>query len=115
MPCPLVVIPDGSGPFPAVLYAHGGGGNRDWFLSDALALARNGYAGLLITGPDSREPFLPIALTWNARLDIKGTVQWAVDLRRGIDHLETLPEIDATRPGSSDTARAPTRARSSPA
>jgi dienelactone hydrolase len=93
-------MPEGPGPFPVVLYAHGGGsGSRHYFLEDAVALARDGYAGLLITGPDSRPPYLPIGTTWDARMDIGGTVQFTVDLRRGIDLLETLPEIDAGRIG----------------
>jgi hypothetical protein len=95
-----LVIPDGTGPFPVVLYAHGGGGLRaDYFLRDAVALARQGYAGLLIEAPSLREPYLPISTTWDARLDIKAGVQYAVDLRRGMDLLETLPEIDAKRIG----------------
>jgi dienelactone hydrolase len=53
----------------------------------------------VITGPEVREPYLPIYTTWDARLDLKGAVQYAIDLRRGIDLLETLPEIDATRIG----------------
>jgi hypothetical protein len=81
-----LVIPDGAGPFPVVLYAHGrtGTAGRDWFLDDALALARDGYAGLLITGPDTREPFLT-ADTGDAQLDIGANVQYATDLRRGLD------------------------------
>lgn len=95
-----LVIPDGAGPFPAVLYAHGAAvGTRDWFLEDALALARDGYAGLLIMGPANRDPYLPISTTWDAKLDIEGAVQYAIDLRRGIDLLETFPEIDADRLG----------------
>jgi len=94
-----LVIPDGQGPFPAVLYAHGEGSTLYYFLDDALALARHGYAGLLITGPDSREPYLPIGISWNARQDVRGSVQYAVDLRRGLDLLETLPEIDPGRIG----------------
>lgn len=95
-----LVIPNGQGPFPVVLYAHGGSGSRSWFLEDALALAREGgYAGLLTDSPANREPYLPIGTTGDARLDIEGQVQWVRDFRRGIDLLETLPEIDADRIG----------------
>jgi len=95
-----LVMPDGQGLFPAVLYAHDHTNTRgrDWFLEDAIALAREGYAGLLITGPDTREPFLPLG-TASAQADLKGTLLYARDLRRGLDLLETLPEIDATRIG----------------
>jgi len=94
-----LVIPDGRGPFPVVLYAHGDGSSRYYFLPDAVALARAGYAGLLITGPSSRQPYLPIGISWNARQDVAGSVRYAVDLRRGLDVLGTLPQIDAGRIG----------------
>jgi hypothetical protein len=94
-----LVIPDGRGPFPAVLYAHGGGGlDRDYFLPDAIALAREGYAGLLIQAPSLRAPFLEPG-NWHAQLEVEASVQYTVDLRRGIDVLETLPEIDSERIG----------------
>ena len=93
-----LAIPDGQGPFPAVLYAHGYGVGPKWFVPDAVALAREGYAGLLIQYPLSREPMVGF-YSCDARSDIEGYVQYLVDLRRGLDLLETLPEIDDERIG----------------
>jgi dienelactone hydrolase len=94
----MLVVPDGQGPFPVVLYAHGYGMTRTYFLDDALALAREGYAGLLIQYPHDRKPFVQF-FSWRGPSDIKGFEQYVIDLRRGLDLLQTLPEIDATRIG----------------
>lgn len=95
----FLVVPDGRGPFPAVLHAHAAGESPGWYLEDALALAREGYAGLLITSPETREPYLPISLTYDLRADVRGMVRYVTDLRRGLDLLGTLPEIDEERVG----------------
>jgi hypothetical protein len=94
-----LVIPDGPAPFPSVLHAHSAGESPDWYLEDALALAREGYASLLITSPETREPYLPISLTYDLRADVRGMVRYVIDLRRGLDLLGTLPEIDGERIG----------------
>ena len=93
-----LVIPEGQGPFPAVIYAHGKTFDRDMHLAEAVALAREGYVGLAITGPEAREPY---AMFWTgfADQDIAGETQYVTDLRRAIDLLGTLPEVDASRLG----------------
>ena len=93
-----LVIPDGPGPFPVVVYAPGFQVGTDFFTNDALALAEEGYAGLLVENPSTYR-MLACFFCWDARRDVKGHVQYAIDLRRAIDLLETLPEIDSGRVG----------------
>lgn len=93
-----LVLPDGDEPFPAVLYAHGQSVGPSWFLPDAIALAQEGYAGLLIRYPGDREPYVSFT-SCDAETDREGSVQYAIDLRRGLDLLASLPEIDAERIG----------------
>jgi hypothetical protein len=93
-----LVMPDGKGPFPAVLYAHGMGLAPSFFLPEMLVLARQGYAGLAIDGPEGRAPYAQFYL-FDAPKEIAGHVVYVTDLRRAIDLLGTLPRIDATRLG----------------
>ncbi|MFL5914833.1 MAG: alpha/beta hydrolase family protein [Gaiellaceae bacterium] len=92
-----LVVPDGSGPFPAILWQPGLGGTRSTQLTDAISLAREGAASLLIDSPDVRSggPNL-IACERRDRLPF---IQYAVDLRRGVDLLATRPNIDVSRIG----------------
>ncbi|MEW6059530.1 MAG: hypothetical protein AB1551_05215 [Actinomycetota bacterium] len=47
-----LVIPDGQGPFPVVLYAHPFTMDRDYFRYDAFELAKEGFAaGLVRSSP----------------------------------------------------------------
>lgn len=65
-----LVIPEGQGPFLAVIYAHGKTFDRDMHLAEAVALAVQGYVGLAITGPEAREPYAMLwtspAMSWSA-------------------------------------------------
>jgi hypothetical protein len=90
-----LVIPDGKGPFPTVLYAAGHTLSPSFFKPEMVALAKEGYAGLAI---GERAP-LDLYSTLDTTSDIEGYAHYVVDLRRGIDLLETIPKIDATRLG----------------
>jgi hypothetical protein len=96
-----LVMPDGHGPFPAVLFAPHYETSASSYLLDAIALARHGYAGLLIEPPRRRLPWAACFEypCWNAKKNIRAFVIYVVDVRRGIDLLETLPQIDAGRLG----------------
>jgi dienelactone hydrolase len=95
----LLVVPRGQGPFPAVLYLHGAGGTRHDFLPDAQALARRGFAALLVESAwvgaaYSGVPGLPAVRRFR---DLEAAT--VVRLRRGVDLLRSLPAVDGRRLG----------------
>jgi dienelactone hydrolase len=86
-------LPAGKGPFPAVLYAPGVSCTRDMFAADVAALQRDGVAALTIDPPDGRDPFVhPISPDAQDAADAH--VRYVTDLRRGLDVLRSLPEVD---------------------
>jgi len=94
------VIPAGSGPFPAVLYAPSNDLSVQWYVPDAIALAGDGYAGLVISSPETRPPYTCFYwMCWKAEGTIKAMTTYVIDALRGIDLLESLPEVDAERVG----------------
>jgi len=98
------VVPNGEGPFPAVIFLHPGQGNKTTFLSEAEDLASRGIISLLIDAPSNRN--LPpqeqseeqkLALIMEEVVDVEKYIQIVVDLRRGIDLLSTLENVDSNR------------------
>ena len=88
-----LVLPAVQRPVPAVLFGHGYGSSRDEFLGEAQnQLGRRGVAALLI---DTRQNLW----SFDAERDGRAWVSLLTDLRRGLDLLETLPQIDAGRLG----------------
>jgi dienelactone hydrolase len=94
----LLVVPKGKGPFPVVLCAPGGTTTTMLYEGDLPALARMGIAALAIDPPDGRQPNVDLEAA-QADAQIEGNARYVVDLRRGLDLLETLPRIDSTRIG----------------
>ncbi|HEY69669.1 MAG TPA: alpha/beta fold hydrolase [Anaerolineae bacterium] len=91
-----LVLPVGNGPFPALLYLHAGGMDKDQYLDEAVLLAKSGVVCLLIDGP--------ISSVRGSRLDpfdlLKvrdAYIRTVIDLRRGVDVLESLPQVDPQR------------------
>jgi hypothetical protein len=91
-----LVLPEGQGPFPVVVFAPGNGGDADvldYWAEDAARLAKKGYAGLLVG-----ETTAPL-WTWDWRTDLRGLATYVSLERRALDVLETMAEIDQTRIG----------------
>jgi dienelactone hydrolase len=91
-----LLLPEGQGPFPVVVYAPGNGGDADvldYWAKGAARLAKQGYAGLLVG-----ETTTPL-WTLDGQTDVRGLVAYASQERRALDVLETMPEIDAKRVG----------------
>jgi pimeloyl-ACP methyl ester carboxylesterase len=92
-----LVAPESAEPRPGLLFVHHGQGNRDTFLDEAVELAGEGFVSLLVAAPGYRgEPEAPPFDAEKERAEIEQTV---VDLRRGIDLLESRPEVDSARLG----------------
>jgi uncharacterized protein len=91
----FLALPEGQGPFPVVVYApgHGSGGVLVDWSRDAAKLAKKGYAGLLLE--ETTGPFW----TWDGLTDVEAYVAYVRQEQRGLDLLETMPEIDPTRIG----------------
>ena len=95
-----LVVPPGKGPFPAVIYLHGSGEDRTGLVVPAAWLAARGAVGLAIdsafvkaTGPAPTDPVKRL----ERERDL--TAQTVVDLRRGVDVLASLPQVDSKRIG----------------
>jgi dienelactone hydrolase len=94
----MLAVPPGAGPFPAVLYLHGSGGDRTQLLGPAAWMAARGVVAMTITMPEGS---IPANATPTGRLvaERKSAVATVVAARRAIDALESLPEVDDQRIG----------------
>lgn len=96
-----LVVPDGKGPFVAVLWGHWYWSNSEFFnrkefLEEAVALAHAGVVSLLPTGPNARPGHKDDA---DPLSDQQATdrIQAIVDMRRGADLLLARRDVDPKR------------------
>jgi len=85
---------------PCVIILHGLGGSKEIMAGYALAMAKFGYASLVIDeyGQGERGPLKTVPSQQAEQL-ATAVRQTSVDVRRGLDFLETRPEIDGKRVG----------------
>ena len=90
----FLVLPPGKGPFPAVIYAHGSGGDRYDLVLPATWFAARGAIALTVDDPFARDRSLEHAS--EARQDA-ALLQEVVDLRRAVDLLQSRSDVDPRR------------------
>ena len=94
-----LVMPPGNGPFAGIIFVHPGPGNRSSFLDEAIALAKMGAVSLLIDAPWAYPEFGERAMKMTAA-DLRNMfVQTAMNIRRGLDLIQSRPDVDAKRIG----------------
>jgi len=94
----VLCVPAGRGPFAAVLYAPGVGCAAGMFETDMAALERAGIASLAVDPPDGRRPYVE-PLSYDPAAVAAAHVQYVRDLRRSLDLLVSLPEVDPAQLG----------------
>jgi dienelactone hydrolase len=93
-----LVVPPGKGPFPAVLYLHGTGGDRVEWLAPATWMAARGAVALTVDDPFARKPGLRVGTGLAGIRRLRDVyVQELADLRRAVDLLQSLPYVDDDR------------------
>jgi len=90
----FLVMPKGKGPFPVVVYAHGHGMGVELWLDEAAAMAKKGYAGLLVDEVGTSDFW-----TYGGDREIEAWVRYVIQERRALDLLATLPKLDTGRIG----------------
>jgi dienelactone hydrolase len=96
-----LVVPEGKGPFAAVLWGHWYWQNSEFFnrkefLDEAVALAHAGVISLLPTGPGARAGHVQDKDPLNDQ-QVTELVQAVVDMRRGADLLLARKDVDPQR------------------
>src|ERR1700758_1466962 len=94
-----LVVPNGKGPFAAVLFGHWGNGTRAEFIPEAKLYARAGAVSLIPDYPwDRPQPWHKTPDHFDKpELDREIEIQAVVDLRRGFDLLLARPDVDPKR------------------
>jgi dienelactone hydrolase len=95
-----LVLPSGHGRRPAVVLVHGSGGDRSELLEQAKRLAGRGVVALTITEPSTSNPPLRAGTPAGEIRNLQaGQVRDVVAIRRAVDLLRSLPQVDPTRIG----------------
>jgi dienelactone hydrolase len=94
-----LIVPNGKGPFAAVLFGHWGNGTRAEFIPEAKIYARAGAVSLIPDYPwDRSQPWHKSPDHFDKpELDREIEIQAVLDLRRGIDLLIARPDVDPKR------------------
>ena len=91
----ILMIPEGVGPFPGIVFQHGFPSNRFGIRSLALQHAQIGAVCIMIDAPWARPDragrSYPFTFT---EVDYEEQIQLIIDLRRAVDLLLGLPEVD---------------------
>lgn len=91
-----LIVPKGPGPFAGVIVQHGSPGSRDSLRGYAEELVKTGAVALLIDAPFTRREGRFMAF---GQRDYDEQIQFMVDLRRGVDLLQSRPDVDPERIG----------------
>src|SRR5262245_51412282 len=96
----FLLVPPGSGRRPAVVFVHGAGGDRGSMLVQAAWLAARNVVTMVITEPSSgTPPKVSSSLARRLRQVRDVQVHDEVAVRRAVDVLKTLPQVDDQRIG----------------
>jgi dienelactone hydrolase len=93
-----LTVPPGDGKYPAVLFLHGSGGSRLNFVPESSWLAGRRVVGMTIDSPFVRPSPKLEGLT-GLRRERDLAAQAVVDVRRAIDVLQSLDQVDDDRIG----------------
>jgi dienelactone hydrolase len=94
-----LLVPPGAERRPAVVFLHGAGGDRGELLNVAAELARRNVVALTITAPSRSVTSTPSTLEGLLDQARSLTVGDVVAVRRAVDVLQTLPQVDPDRIG----------------
>jgi hypothetical protein len=94
-----LVMPLHNGPFAGMIFVHPGPGNRSTFLDEAITLAEMGAVSILIDAPWAYPEFGEQAMKMTAEDMRHMFVQTAMNIRRGVDLIQSLSGVDAKRIG----------------
>ncbi len=93
-----ILIPHGNGPFPAIIWGHWLGTNKDEFLDEALALAHSGVISVLIDAPQARHGYtVPKDLMEATKQQSEAASHQVIDLLRAVDLLLARRDVDRKR------------------
>jgi dienelactone hydrolase len=96
----FLLLPPGKGPYPAVIYLHGQGGDRLEMLYTASWLAGRRAVALTVESPYSPNRAIELGPgVEGLRKERDRTVQQIVELRRAVDLLQSLPQVDDDKIG----------------
>jgi dienelactone hydrolase len=92
----MLVVPPGKGPFPAVVYLHGTGGDRTELLVPATWMAARAVVAMTITMPE-QAPATTGTATEKLVAQRKAAVATVIAAMRAVDVLQSLPQVDDDR------------------